>query len=64
MNLDIRHWQIEGFKQRMTTKEWRKVLLDGDDKIICKGRLRQLAVSNLGGFGAVEISKEPLKKET
>ena len=56
------HWQIEDFRQRMTNKEWKQILLNHEDKIIVRGRLRQLVAKNLGA-GVVEIYKKPLKEE-
>lgn len=55
------HWQLEMFKQRMTVKEWKKILLNHEDMIIVNGRLRQLRAKNLGA-GVVEVYKEPLKE--
>ena len=54
------HWQIEDFKQRMTKKEWQKILLSGEDTIIVRGRLRQLKAKYLGA-GVYEIYKAPLE---
>ena len=53
---DIRHWQVEGYKQRITVKQWRKLLLDGGDTLIANGRLRTLKSKSLGS-GIVEIFK-------
>ncbi len=50
------HWKFETFYQRMTIKEWRKVLLDGDDRITFQGCCRRLKAKNLGA-GVYEISK-------
>ena len=50
------HWVIEGFAQRMTTREWKEVLLQDRDKIFFKGNARQLVAKRLG-VGVVEISK-------
>ncbi len=54
------HWIREDYKQRITTKEWKTILLNKDDSVIFKGRLRKLIAKNLG-VGVVEIFKE--KKE-
>jgi len=56
------HWQSENFSERMTTKEWREVLLDHGDKLIFRGHLRQLKATSLGA-GVYEISKKPMPKE-
>ena len=60
-DLDDAHWKFEGHKQRMTTKQWRDVLLSEQDKLITNGRLRQLIGKNLGA-GVYEVSKKPLKE--
>lgn len=50
--------------QRVTTKEWKAMLLAGRDKPIIKGRLRQIVAKNLWA-GVVELRLAPLKdKET
>jgi hypothetical protein len=59
---DERHWITETYKQRMTTKEWQKILLDYDDSVIFQGKLRKLKARKLGA-GVVEIFKEPLQKQ-
>ena len=56
---DDRHWQDENFKQRITTKEWKQMLLVQDDTLIFHGRFRKLKAKKLG-YGIVEIYKEPL----
>ena len=53
------HWVFEDYRQRVTTKEWKQLLLNDDDQIIFHGRLRKLIGKNLG-VGVIEISKEPL----
>ena len=60
MPLHNNHWTIEPYKQRMTVKEWRKILLEERDKPIVAGRLRQLKAKSLGA-GVVEVYKVPLK---
>ncbi len=52
------HWAYEQHKQRMTTKEWKTVLLNKDDTLIFHGRVRQLKAKNLGS-GVVEVYKQP-----
>ena len=54
------HWRIEDFRQRMTTREWRQVLLDGDDKVTFNGRVRQLVTNDIGA-GVLEVFKQPLE---
>ena len=58
--LDDGHWAFENYVQRITTKQWRELLLVKDDYSICKGTIRQLVGVNLG-CGVIEISKEPIK---
>ncbi len=63
--MDLRsdnHWRIESFTQRITTKQWKQMLLDDEDTLIFLGRLRTLKAKNLGA-GVLEISKEPLKED-
>lgn len=55
------HWIFEDYKQRMTIGEWREILLAESDRIIVKGRLRQLKGKSLGA-GVVEVYKEPMKE--
>jgi len=50
------HWVFEEYTQRVTTKEWKQILLSGGDKIIFRGHLVQLKGKNLGA-GVVEIYK-------
>ena len=52
------HWESEDFKQRMTRKEWQKLLLDGDDTIIFHGTVRHLTAKHIGA-GVYEVSKTP-----
>lgn len=65
MNKDLRsgnHWTMEEYRQRITTKEWKAMLLDGQDTLIFHGRLRRLKAKSLGA-GVIEIYKTPLKDE-
>lgn len=55
--LSNNHWSIEGYRQRMTVKEWRKILLDERDSVIFRGTVRRLVAKPLGA-GVVEVSKE------
>jgi hypothetical protein len=54
--LDDQHWQFEDYRQRITAKDWKALLLNDDDQIIFHGRMRPLVGKSLG-FGVVEISK-------
>ena len=58
--LDNAHWQFEGHTQRVTTKQWKAILLEERDQLIFHGRLRQLKARNMGA-GVYEIYKKPLK---
>lgn len=62
MEKDQRHWITESYKQRMTTREWKSLLLEYDDSVIFHGRLRKLKARSLGA-GVVEVFKEPLRKQ-
>ena len=54
--LDEGHWISGDFRQRMTTSNWRELLLNYDTKLIFQGRVTQLYAKNLG-YGVVEVSK-------
>ena len=45
--LDEEHWNMEAYRQRMARKEWDKLLLNYEDKIIFKGKVIQLVAKNL-----------------
>lgn len=60
--LSDNHWTMEAYRQRMTTKEWKKLLLANEDSIIFRGHVRRLIAKSLG-CGVVEIYKSPLKEE-
>ena len=53
------HWLSEDFRERMPTKQWKKMLLERQDKVNFEGKVRRLKAKNLG-YGVVEIYKEPL----
>ena len=50
------HWVSEDFKQRITAKDWKLLLLNNDDKITFEGLVRRLKAKRLG-YGVVEVSK-------
>jgi hypothetical protein len=56
MSLSQSHWTSENFYQRIESKEWKQLLLNGGDKIIFKGCVRILKAKSLG-YGVVEVSK-------
>ena len=60
MEWEMRFWHSESHTQRIEAKYWREALLDNRDKIIVKGRIRQLLAKNLG-YGVVEVCLEPLE---
>lgn len=55
-------WRNTGYTQRMTSKEWKEILLEEKDSIIIAGNLRQLVAKSLGS-GVVEISLKPKVKK-
>jgi len=60
--LQVGHWNRKYFKQRITAKQWRYLLLNKGDTIIFRGEKQQLVAKNLG-VGVYEISKKPIKEE-
>ena len=59
MERDKDHWVHEGYRQRVDYKSWRNILLNHEDSIIFKGKIRYLRARDLG-YGVVEIYKETL----
>lgn len=61
--LDVRslihpnHFTCPDFKQRMTTQDWKKILLANEDTIIYCGTRYNLFAKKIG-FGVVEVQKE------
>ena len=55
--LNENHWRVSYYKQRMTTKQWREVLLAGDDMIVFKGTCCKLKAKSLGA-GVMEVYKD------
>ena len=58
---DSNHWTFEDYTQRMTAKQWRQILLRGQDRLIFLGRVCRLKAKSLG-VGVVEVYKEPLNE--
>lgn len=54
------HWCSEDYTQRMTTAQWKSILLDENDTVVYRGCIRQLKARRLGA-GVLEIYKAPLK---
>jgi len=55
--LSTNHWTLATYRQRMTTKEWREVLLAGDDFLAFKGNPCHLKAKSIGA-GVVEVFKD------
>ena len=55
--LSQNHWTSLLFRQRMTTAQWRKVLLEEQDCIAFKGNPCHLKAKSLGA-GVVEVYKD------
>lgn len=55
--LDEQHWKFADYRQRITSKQWKVLLLNDDDKIIFQGLITQLVGKSLGS-GVVEVSKK------
>ncbi len=55
--LNDNHWRVPDYRQRITTKEWKKILLHDSDQIIFRGNPVPLKAKNLG-YGVVEVSKD------
>jgi len=55
--LDNQHWEFRDYKQRITTKQWKELLLDDNDSVIFRGQVTKLKGKNLG-YGVVEITKQ------
>jgi hypothetical protein len=51
------HWSLVYYTERMTTREWKQILLAGGDSIIYRGCVVKLVAKRLG-YGVVEISKD------
>jgi hypothetical protein len=60
IELSNNHYTIEAYKQRMSVKDWKEILLKDMDTIVFKGNIRQLEAKNLG-YGVVEVYKTPIK---
>lgn len=55
--LSINHWNIANYKQRMTTKQWKQILLNKDDELLfVHGVAYSLCAKRLGS-GVVEVYK-------
>ena len=54
--LSRNHWNLKEYKERMTAKEWKEILLNSGDQIWYCGDLIQLKAKRLGA-GVVEVYK-------
>lgn len=61
MELFNGHWQKEDFKQIMSSKEWKEILLKRGYQIIFRGNVRILKARSLGS-GVVEVYKMDIDK--
>lgn len=55
--LDKQHWVYSDYKQRITARAWREILLNNDDKIIFNGRVVTLVAKKLQ-CGVYEVTKD------
>ena len=58
---DPRHKTEEDFKERMTAKRWRTILIALNHKVFIKGHIRLLMADQLG-HGIVMVHKVPLEQ--
>lgn len=58
VSLSDNHWRVPFYKQRMTAKDWKTLLLEGYDVIIYQGHLIKMKVDILG-FGIIDVYKDP-----
>ena len=56
MKLNSNHWSLPFYRQRMTIKQWREILLAEEDSIVFKGTPCKLKAKNIGA-GIVEVQK-------
>jgi len=54
--LSNNHWILEDYVQRMPVCDWKKLLMQGQDRIIFYGRMRTLKAKNVG-YGIVDVYK-------
>jgi len=54
--LNEQHYYRNDYVQRITVKDWKALLLNDDDSVICNGRFYRLKGKNIGA-GVYEISK-------
>lgn len=55
--LDKRHKIEVDYRQRMTTEDWKGILLRGEETIIFDNKQKGLSVRDLG-YGVVEVYKQ------
>jgi hypothetical protein len=52
----------EEYRERMTARRWRQILLNEDEHVVLGGRVRKMVARDLG-FGVVEVSMVPLETD-
>ena len=57
IRLDERHKTEADYRQRMTTEDWKEVLLNQEETTIFNGESRTLSVRDLG-YGVIEVYKQ------
>jgi hypothetical protein len=62
MNLNDDHWHSSIYVQRMTIEDWERLLRNGQDRIIFRGRMYLLEASVVGE-GIVEVRKDGCSEE-
>ena len=60
--INVKHVMYESYFERMTVKQWKKILLVRQDKFIFQGQYRQLEIANRLGSGIVEVHKKPINR--
>ncbi len=61
--LNNMHWNLAEYRQRVTVKEWREILLAEMDTIVFRGAIVKLVGKRVGP-GVYEIYKEKEQSET
>ena len=54
--LSRNHWALKEYKERMTRKEWKEILLESGDTIFYHGDMIRMKAKSLG-CGVVEVYK-------
>lgn len=59
--ISVNHYKMENYTERMTTAQWKAILLAYRDSVVFKGCVRRLVAKRLGA-GVVEVSKAPAEE--